>query len=55
MVRNRAIFEPFGTGVPYRIALVRRWVYSGGKVLPGLVAGREAEVALLLAEVKFSI
>lgn len=26
---------------------LRRWVYGGGKVLPGLVARREAEVALL--------
>lgn len=31
---------------------LRRWVYGGGKVLPGLVARREAEVALLIAEVK---
>lgn len=27
---------------------LRRWVYGGGKVLPGLVTRREAEVALLL-------
>ena len=27
---------------------LRRWVYGGGKVLPGLVIRREAEVALLL-------
>lgn len=27
---------------------LRRWVYGGGKVLPGLVARREAEVALLV-------
>ncbi|KAF7599484.1 MAG: glycoside hydrolase [Candidatus Dactylopiibacterium carminicum] len=26
---------------------LRRWVYGGGKVLPGLVARRKAEVALL--------
>lgn len=26
---------------------LRRWVYGGGKVLPGLVARREAEVTLL--------
>ena len=26
---------------------LRRWVYGGGKVLPGLVARREAELALL--------
>ncbi|MDD7792619.1 lysozyme, partial [Ralstonia pseudosolanacearum] len=26
---------------------LRRWVYGGGKVLPGLAARREAEVALL--------
>ncbi len=25
---------------------LRRWVYGGGKVLPGLVARREAEVLL---------
>jgi lysozyme len=29
---------------------LRRWVYGGGKVLPGLVARREAEAALLLAD-----
>lgn len=27
---------------------LRRWVYGGGKVLPGLVTRREAEVGLLL-------
>lgn len=27
---------------------LRRWIYGGGKVLPGLVTRREAEVALLL-------
>ncbi len=27
---------------------LRRWVYGGGKVLPGLVARREAEVDLLM-------
>ena len=26
---------------------LRRWVYGGGKVLPGLVARREAEAALI--------
>lgn len=26
---------------------LRRWVYGGGKVLPGLVARRAAEVSLL--------
>jgi lysozyme len=26
---------------------LRRWVYAGGKMLPGLVARREAEVALV--------
>jgi GH24 family phage-related lysozyme (muramidase) len=34
---------------------LRRWVYGGGKVLPGLVTRREAEVTLLIAEVKISI
>ena len=33
---------------------LRRWIYGGGKVLPGLVARREAEVALLIAQVKIS-
>ena len=28
---------------------LRRWVYGGGKVLPGLVARREAEVFLLVS------
>ena len=27
---------------------LRRWVYGGGKVLPGLVVRREAEAKLLL-------
>jgi lysozyme len=27
---------------------LRRWVYGGGKVLPGLVARREAEIGLFL-------
>ena len=27
---------------------LRRWVYGGGRVLPGIVTRREAEVALLL-------
>lgn len=27
---------------------LRRWIYGGGKALPGLVTRREAEVALLL-------
>lgn len=27
---------------------LRRWIYGGGKVLPGLVARREAEVLLLV-------
>ncbi|CAH0445376.1 lysozyme [Ralstonia pseudosolanacearum] len=30
-------------------AELRRWVYGGGKVLPGLLARREAEIALLRA------
>ena len=30
---------------------LRRWVYGGGKVLPGLVARREAEVMLVAADV----
>jgi len=27
---------------------LRRWVYGGGRVLPGLVARREAECRLML-------
>jgi len=30
---------------------LRRWVYGGGRVLPGLVARREAEVMLVAADV----
>ncbi len=30
-------------------AELRRWIYGGGKVLPGLLARREAEAALLRA------
>ncbi|MFZ5559142.1 MAG: lysozyme [Pseudomonadota bacterium] len=33
---------------------LRRWIYGGGKVLPGLVARREAEVAMLIDQVKIS-
>ena len=32
-------------------AELRRWVYGGGKVLPGLVARREAEVMLVAADI----
>jgi len=31
---------------------LRRWVYGGGRVLPGLVARREAEAAWLLLNVQ---
>jgi lysozyme len=31
---------------------LRRWVYGGGKVLPGLVTRREVAVQLLLAEIR---
>jgi lysozyme len=34
---------------PGAAAELRRWVYAGAKVLPGLVARREAECALLIA------
>ncbi|WP_448508394.1 lysozyme [Immundisolibacter sp.] len=34
---------------------LRRWIYGGGKILPGLVARREAEVMLLIAEPKTAI
>jgi len=34
---------------------LRRWINGGGKVLPGLVTRREAEVALLIADVNNSI
>ena len=30
---------------------LRRWVYGGGRVLPGLVTRREAEVSLLITDV----
>ena len=30
-------------------AAAKRWVYGGGKVLPGLVARREAEAKLCIA------
>jgi lysozyme len=32
-----------------------RWVYGGGKVLPGLVTRREAEVALLTTDMKNNV
>ena len=32
---------------------LRRWVHGGGKVLPGLVTRREAEVAMLLSQESF--
>jgi lysozyme len=34
---------------------LRRWVYGGGKVLPGLVTRREAEFALLVSGVNISV
>ena len=35
---------------PAAAAELRRWVYGGGKVLPGLVARRSAEITLLLMD-----
>lgn len=32
---------------PGAVSELRRWVYGGGRVLPGLVARREAEAALI--------
>jgi lysozyme len=32
---------------------LRRWIYGGGKVLPGLISRREAEVAWLLTPLSF--
>lgn len=34
---------------PSAASELRRWVYGGGKILPGLVARREAQIALFLA------
>ena len=34
---------------PSAASELRRWVYGGGKVLPGLVIRRAAEIALLLS------
>jgi len=34
---------------------LRRWVYGGGRVLPGLVIRREAEVLLLIRDVHNSV
>lgn len=34
---------------------LRRWINGGGKVLPGLVTRRDAEVALLIADVNNSV
>ena len=34
---------------------LRRWVYGGGKILPGLVARREAEITFLIAGAKTGI
>jgi len=33
---------------PVAASELRRWIYGGGKILPGLVTRREAEVSLLL-------
>lgn len=35
---------------PLAASELRRWVYGGGRILPGLVARREAEVAWLLRD-----
>lgn len=32
---------------------LRRWIYGGGKVLPGLITRREAEAALLLRNARY--
>lgn len=40
---------------PSAASELRRWVYGGGKVLPGLVARRDVEVALLIADVNNSV
>ena len=43
--------EAHGSDLSLRAAAeLRRWVYGGGKVLPGLVARREAEVMLVAAD-----
>lgn len=34
---------------------LRRWIYGGGKVLPGLVLRREAETLLLLSNLLISL
>ncbi|WP_442858539.1 glycoside hydrolase family protein [Alcanivorax sp. S71-1-4] len=34
---------------------LRRRVYGGGKILPGLVARRETEIAFLIADAKTGI
>jgi lysozyme len=42
-LRRRILADDWGD-VP---AQLRRWIYGGGRVLPGLVRRREAEIALL--------
>lgn len=42
---RRRVNQRDWSGVAHEL---RRWVYGGGRVLPGLVVRREAEVALLL-------
>jgi lysozyme len=43
-LRRRLIERAWG----YAASELRRWVYGGGRVLPGLVARRDAEACLLL-------
>ena len=42
---RRRINQRYWAGVAFEL---RRWVYGGGRVLPGLVARREAECRLIL-------
>ena len=53
---DRYIIPAAATGVWAGTAHeLRRWVYGGGKVLPGLVTRREAEVALLTTDMKNNV
>jgi len=45
---DASLFSVFQRDWPSAATELRRWVFGGGKVLPGLVTRREAEATCLL-------
>ena len=52
-VRNSTLFKQLRSGNYHQACHeYPKWVYAGGKILPGLVSRREKEKALCLADLK---